>query len=135
MRRTIVLALLAAAVYASPATAQSRCAAPAEPGAWRSCLTASHRADDGQVHLTSARPRLVIRYGDGCPKGADRRTVVIRTTDGERLGRATLRSRCRRGVARWGTTLMLERDLPAGTVVRSLWSRIPDGASGPRVKL
>jgi hypothetical protein len=137
MRRSILIALLAAAAYASPAAAQSRCAAPDRADAWRSCLTASHRlADDGAaVHLTKARPRLVIRYADGCPKGADRRTVVLRTGDGDRLGRATARSRCRRDVARWHATLRLELDLPAGTVVRSLWSGIADGARAPKVRL
>lgn len=134
--RLTLVALLAAAAYATPAAAQSRCTAPEQPG-WHSCLTAAHRlADDGTaVRLTKARPRLAIRYEDGCPKGADRREVVIRTADGQRLGRTTVRSRCRRGVARWDATLRLDLDLPKGTVVRSFWSGIADGASAPKVEL
>jgi hypothetical protein len=131
-----LVALLAGAASAAPAPAQARCTAPDKPG-WHSCLTASHRAtgDGEQIHLTTARPRLVVRYEDACPDGADRRTVVIRTRDGERLGRTTVRSRCRRGVARYDATLRLDVDLPAGTVVRSLWSGIADGATAPKVRV
>jgi hypothetical protein len=134
--RSTLVALLAGAAFASPAAAQARCTAPDEPG-WHSCLTASHRttADPAQVRLTKVRPRLVVRYEDGCPKGADRRTVAIRTDDGERLVRARVNSRCRRGVARYDATLRLDVDLPEGTVLRSFWSGIPDDRSAPSVKL
>jgi hypothetical protein len=135
--RATLVALLAAAATATPAAAQSRCTAPDEPGSWHSCLTASHHATGNatEIHLTKARARLAIRYEDGCPKGADRRTVVLRTGDGERLARATVRSRCRRGVARWDARLDIGLDLPKGTVVRSLWSGIADGASAPKLAL
>jgi hypothetical protein len=135
IRRLTLVALLAAAAYASPAAAQSRCTAPERPG-WHSCLTASHRlADDGSaVQLTKARPRLAIRYEDGCPEGADRRTVAIRA-DGELLGRARVNSRCKRGVARYDVTLRLDAELPQGAVVRSFWSGIADGATAPKVRL
>jgi hypothetical protein len=134
--RATVAALLAAAATASPAAAQARCTAPEETG-WHSCLSALHHAsaDGTAVHLTSARPRLVARYADGCPEGADRRTVVVRTGDGERLGRTTVRSRCRRGVARWSAFLQLDVEVPSGTVVRSFWSGIRDSDSAPRVRL
>ena len=133
---TPLAALLVAAASASPAAAQARCTAPAKPG-WHSCLTASHRAaDDGsEIRLTKVRPRLVVRYEDGCPEGADRRTVAIRTSEGERLVRARVNSRCRRGVARWTTNLKLDIDLEQGTVVRSFWSGIADNESAPGVKL
>jgi hypothetical protein len=137
MLRSIGLAgvTVAALVTASPAAAQARCPAPEKPG-WRSCLTASHRTTDGgqTIHLTKVRPRLVARYQDGCPTGADRRTVAIRA-DGELLVRARVNSRCRRGVARYDVTLRLDLDLPEGTVVRSNWSGIPDGATAPSVEL
>jgi hypothetical protein len=138
MLRTIGLAgvTLTLALAASPAAAQTRCTAPDEPG-WHSCLTASHRLaeDGGAIHLTKVRPRLVIRYEEACPDGADRRTVVIRTGDGRRIGRTIVRSRCKRGVARYDATLRLDVELPEGTVVRSFWSGIPDGATAPKVKL
>jgi hypothetical protein len=137
MHRTIGLAgvTLAALLAASPASAQSRCTAPEKPG-WHSCLTASHRAIDGEmVHVTTVRPRLVVRYRDECPSGADRRTVAIRTSDGERLGRVSISSRCRRGVARYDVKLRLDIDVPAGTIVRSLWTGIADNELGPKVKL
>jgi hypothetical protein len=135
MLRTIGPAVAVAALLtASPAAAQKRCTAPDKPG-WRSCLTTSHRTTDGQAVLTKVRPRLVVRYEDGCPKGADRRTVAIRTDDGERLGRARVDSRCRRGVARYDTTLRLDLELEEGTVVRSYWSGIADEESAPGVEL
>ena len=129
-------ALLAGAASASPAAAQARCTAPDEPG-WHSCLTASYRAVDGgpTIRVTKIRPRLVMRYANGCPEGADRRTVAIRSDDGERLVRARVNSRCRRGVARWITNLTLDVDLQEGTVVRSFWSGIADNESAPGVKL
>jgi hypothetical protein len=137
MHRTIGLAgvTLTLALAASPAAAQTRCTAPDEPG-WHSCLTASHRLaeDGGAIHLTKVRPRLVVRYEEACPDGADRRTVVIRT-GGEQLVRARVNSRCKRGVARYDVTLRLDVELPEGTVVRSFWSGIPDGATAPKVKL
>jgi hypothetical protein len=138
MLRTIALAgvTLAALLAASPASAQSRCTAPERPG-WHSCLTAANRAigDDGEmVRLTSVRPRLVIRYADGCPNGANRRTVAIRS-GGERLARESVSGSCRRGVARYDVKLRLDLDLPAGTVVRSLWSGIPDAGAAPEVEL
>jgi hypothetical protein len=131
-----LVALLAGAASTSSAAAQARCTAPDKPG-WHSCLTASHRLaeDGGAIHLRKVRPRLVVRYEEACPDGADRRTVVIRTGDGRRLGRTTVRSRCRRGVARYDTTLRLDLELPEGTVVRSFWSGIADGATAPKVKL
>jgi hypothetical protein len=130
-----LVALLAGAASTSPAAAQARCTAPAEPG-WHSCLTASHRLaeDAGAIHLRKVRPRLVVRYEEGCPDGADRRTVVIRV-QGEQLVRARVNSRCKRGVARYDATLRLDVELPEGTVVRSFWSGIPDGATAPKVKL
>ncbi len=138
MHRTIGLAgvTLAALLIASPASAQSRCTAPEKPG-WHSCLTASSRAiEDGEMlRLTTVRPRLVVRYADGCPEGADRRAVAIRTGDGERLVRARINSRCRRGVARYDVKLRLDLDVPAGTVLRSLWSGIPDDESAPEIEL
>jgi hypothetical protein len=138
MHRTIGLAgvTLAALLAASPAAAQSRCTAPEKPG-WHSCLTASsHALGDGtMVHLTSVRPRLVVRYSDGCPRGADRRTVVIRTGNGKRLARQRLSSRCRRGVARYDVKLQLELDVPWGTVLRSYWTGVADASAGPSVKL
>jgi hypothetical protein len=134
--RATFVALLALAATASPASAQARCTAPDQPG-WRSCLTVSHRAIDGgpEVRVTTARPRLVERYEDGCPEGANRRRVVVRTGDGAQLGAAGVRSRCRRGVARWNARLQLDVDLPAGTVVRSFWSGVRDDDSAPRVRL
>jgi hypothetical protein len=131
-----LVALLAGAAASSQAAAQARCQAPDAPG-WRSCLTASHRTIDGgqAIHLTKVRPRLVIRYEAGCPKGADRRSVAVRTDDGARLGRTTVRSRCRRGVARYEATLELDVEVDAGTVVRSNWSRIPDADSAPAIEV
>ena len=125
--------ILAALLAASPAAAQKRCHAPEKPG-WRSCLTASHRTTGGQSMLTKARPRLVVRYEDGCPKGADRRTVALRA-DGELLVRARVNSRCRRGVARYDVTLQLDLEVEEGTVVRSFWSGIADADSAPGVEL
>ena len=133
--RASLLAVLAAAASASPAPAQSRCQAPEDPGSWHSCLSASHNVTEDGVHLSKARARLVVRHEDGCPQGADRRRVVIRTAGGRRLGKTTVRSSCRRGVARWNGTLELDVDLREGTVVRSLWSGIPDSRTAPRVKL
>src|SRR5215217_5365584 len=120
------LTLLAGALSAAPAAAQSPCKAPAEPG-WHSCLTTAHRAIDGgpEVRLTKVMPRLVVRY-DACPAHRVRRTVVIRTDEGRRLGRTTVRSRCHRGVARWSVNLKLDVDLVEGTIVRSNWSGIAD---------
>jgi hypothetical protein len=134
--RAALLALLALAATASPASAQAPCAAPEEPG-WRSCLTVSHRAIQGSsdVHVTTARPRLIQRYADGCSVAATHRRVVVRTGEGERLGAVTVRGRCRRGVARWNARLKLDVDLPAGTVVRSFWNGIRDDGSAPRVRL
>jgi hypothetical protein len=130
------LALLAGATFASPATARSRCAAPEENG-WRSCLSTSHRTiDDGpEIRLVEARPRLVVR-ADRCPARTARRTVVVRTGDGRRLGRETVRGTCKRGVARWIVDLELAVDLTDGTVVRSFWSGIADSGDGaPKVEL
>ena len=128
----VVLAVL---IAASPASAQSRCTAPEKPG-WHSCLAASSQAIDGEmVHLTKVRPRLVVRYDDACPRGADRRTVAIRTVGGELLGRGRVSSRCKRGVARYDVTLQLDVDLPRDTVVRSFWTGIADRRTGPRVTL
>ena len=139
MHRSIGLAgvTLAALLAASPAHAQKRCTAPDVPG-WHSCLTASHRTTGGgdQVHLTKVRPRLVIRYDeDACPKGADRRTVAIRTAGGDLLARERVDSRCKRGVARYDVTLRLDLDVAKGTVVRSFWSGIADARTAPRVEL
>jgi hypothetical protein len=134
--RATLVALLAAAATAAPASAQTPCAAPDEPG-WRSCLTASHRAiaDSSNVRLTTARPRLVERSAEGCPDGAHRRRVVVRTGAGERLGAASVRGRCRRGVTRWNARLQLDVDLPEGTLVRSFWSGVQDAQTAPRVRL
>jgi hypothetical protein len=134
--RAFLVALLATAATASPASAQAPCATPKKPG-WLSCLTISHRAieDSTAVRVTTARPRLVQRYADGCADRADRRRVVVRTGDGERLGAVTVRSRCRRGVARWNARLELNVELPEGTVVRSYWSGLRDADVAPRVKL
>jgi hypothetical protein len=134
--RALLVALLATAATASPAAAQARCTAPADPG-WHSCLTASHRAiDDGEfIRLTKLQPRLVMRLADGCPPSAERRTVIIRTAGGDRLARARVDSTCRRGVARWNIKLDVEAELRAGTVVRSYWSGIADNRKAPRVKL
>jgi len=131
-----LVALLAGPAFASPASAQARCQAPDAPG-WRSCLSASHRTTDGgqAMLLTKVRPRLVVRHEDGCPNGTGRRAVVIRTDDGTRLGRASVRSHCRRGVARYDATLRLDVELEQGTIVRSYWSGIPDGRSAPGVEL
>src|ERR687894_156957 len=98
MRRlagTAAPALLVGAASASPAAAQSGGTAPAEPG-WHSCLTVAHRAiDDGpELRLTTARPRLVVRY-DRCPARAERRTVTIRLDGGRRLARERVRGTCR----------------------------------------
>ncbi len=84
------------------------------------------------LRLTTVRPRLVVRYADGCPEGADRRTVAIRTADGERLVRARINSRCRRGVARYDVNLRLDLELRAGTVLRSFWSAPPRRGLGAR---
>ena len=130
----ILMAALAGAASASPAAAKSRCTAPDEPG-WHSCLSASHRTTEGDlIHLRTVRPRLVVRYEDACPRGADGRTVAIRI-DGEGLVRARVNGRCKRGVARYDATLRLDLDLPKGTVVRSFWSGIADNGSAPRVEL
>jgi hypothetical protein len=138
MHRLIGLAgvTLAALIAASPAAAQSRCAAPERPG-WHSCLTASSRAiGDGEtVRLTTVRPRLVVRYRNGCPAGADRRTVAIRTGDGERLVRERVSSRCRRGVARYDVKLRLDIEVPSGTLLRSFWTGVADAAEPPQVEL
>jgi hypothetical protein len=140
MRRSVgmaALVLLVGATFASPAAGQSqRCQAPEKNG-WHSCLTTSHRTiDDGpEVRLVEARPRLVMR-ADRCPERAERRSVVIRTGDGDRLGRETVRGTCKRGVTRWVVDLTLNVDLPGGTVVRSRWSGIADSGDGaPKVKL
>jgi hypothetical protein len=136
MHRSIGLlaALAATAVAASPASAQTRCTAPEEPG-WHSCLAASHRTIGEQIVLTKARPRLVIRYADGCPKGTDRRSVVVRTDDGDRLSRTTVRSRCKRGVARYDATLRFDIEVEEGTVVRAFWSGIRDDRTAPGVEI
>jgi hypothetical protein len=138
MHRSIGLAgvTLAALLAASPAAAQSRCTAPDKP-CWHSCLAASSRAmGDGEtVHLTKVRPRLAIRYDETCPRGADRRTVAVRTADGEPLGRARVSSRCKRGVARYDVTLRLDVEVPRGTIVRSFWTGIADNRAAPRVEL
>ena len=133
---TAALALLVGATFASPAAGQSRCAAPTE-NTWRSCLSTAHRTIDNgpELRLTKARPRLVIRY-DRCPARHARRTVVVRTDDGRRLGRESVRSTCKRGVARWIVNLDLDVDLRDGTVVRSYWSGIADsGDVAPSVEL
>jgi hypothetical protein len=137
MHRVIGLAgvTLVSLIAASPAGAQSRCTAPDKPG-WHSCLAASsHGMSDETVHLTTVRPRLVMRYADGCPRGADRRTVTIRTRAGERLARERLRSRCRRGVARYDVRLRLELDIARGSVLRSYLSGIRDAGEAPAVRL
>ena len=138
MLRTIGLAgvTLAALLAASPASAQSRCTAPEKPG-WHSCLTAANRAiSDGEmVRLTSVRARLVVRYDDGCPNGADRRTVAIRAGNGERLARTRVDGVCRRGVARYDVKLRLDLEVPRGTLVRSFWTGIPDAGAAPEVEL
>jgi hypothetical protein len=131
-----VLAILACVAVASPAPAQSRCKAPDDPG-WHSCLSVSHQAIDGGpvVRVTKARPRLVYRY-DRCPAREAKRTVVVRTDGGRLLGKATVRSTCEKGVARWVGVVVVDRDLEEGTVVRSRWSGIPDsGDTAPSVKL
>jgi hypothetical protein len=130
-----ILAVLAGAASASPAAAQARCTAPDEPG-WHSCLTTAHRAIDGgpAIRLTMARPRLVMRV-ERCPERNERRRVVVRTDDGERLAHAGVRSRCRRGVARWSVDLRLDVDLTEGAVVLSYWSGIPDSSTAPGVEL
>ena len=138
MLRTIGLAgvTLAALLAASPASAQSLCTAPERPG-WHSCLTAANRAvgeDREMVRLTSVRPRLVVRYANGCPEGAARRTVAIRS-GGERLARERVDGRCSRGVARYDVKLRLDLDVPIGTVVRSLWTGIADAGAAPEVEL
>src|SRR5688500_11007861 len=129
-----VVAMLAAAASASPAAAQARCAAPADPG-WHSCLTASPRAiaDGRMIRLTKLRPRLGMRLEDGCPSGGDGRTVVARTAGADRIARARVDSTCRRGIARWNITLDLDVELRAGSVVRSFWSGIADNQKAPRV--
>jgi hypothetical protein len=129
----LLVGLAAAAVMASPAAAQSRCTAPEEPG-WHSCLAASHRTTGGQLVLTKARPRLVIRHDGACPK-KERRSVVIRTDDGDRLGRTTVRGRCKRGVARYDTTMRLDVEIAEGTVVRAFWSGIRDDRTAPGVEI
>jgi hypothetical protein len=138
MHRLIGLAgvTLAALIAASPAAAQSRCTAPERPG-WHSCLTASSRAiaDGEMVRLTTVRPRLVVRYKNGCPAGADRRTVAIRTRDGERLVRERVGSRCRRGVARYDVKLRIDVDVPSNTVLRSFWTGVADAGAPPQVEL
>jgi hypothetical protein len=133
---TTAIALLVGVAAAAPAAAQAQCKAPAKPG-WHSCLTTAHRAiDDGpELLLTRARPQLVER-SDACPARRVRRTVVIRTKGGERLGRTSVRSRCRRGVSRWTVNLRLDVELTDGTVVRSVWSGIADsGDAAPSVEL
>jgi hypothetical protein len=134
---TAALALLVGATFASPAAGQSRCTAPAKAGAWHSCLSTSHRAIDGgpEVRLVQARPRLVERY-ERCRARTARRSVVIRTGDGDRLGRESVRGRCKRGVTRWIVNLRLNVDLQDGDVVRSYWSGIADSGDGaPKVEL
>lgn len=130
------LTILAGLVTASPASAQTACQAPKEPG-WRSCLTVSHRAveDAPDLLLTKARPRLVERLAN-CPAKRVSRRVVVRTSDGERLGAGTVESRCLRGVARWDALVELDVTVPRGTVIRSYWSGVADGErTAPRVKL
>jgi hypothetical protein len=131
-----VLALLAGVAGALPAAAQARCAAPDDVG-WRSCLTVSHRAADDapDLTLTKARPRLVERFAR-CPAQRVARRVVVRTGDGERLGAATVRSRCADGVVRWVAVVELDVSVREGAVVRSFWSGVDDSeASAPRVKV
>jgi len=131
-----VLAILACVAAASSASAQSRCAAPEKPG-WHSCLSVAHQAIDGgpTIRVTKARPRLVYRY-DRCPARDARRTVVVSTDDGRRLGKAVVRGTCEKGVARWVAAILVDRDLHEGTVVRSRWSGVPDaGKTAPSVKL
>ena len=133
---TAALALVVGAASATPAAAQARCTAPDDPG-WHSCLSTVHRPIDNgpMVRLTKVRPRLVVR-GERCLERRIRRTVVIRTAGGRSLGRTAVRSRCRRGIARWIVGLRLDVDLREGTVVRSYWSGIADpGDAAPAVRL
>jgi hypothetical protein len=137
MRRSIIVLLaLAAAVTAVPAaSAKSTCSAPDEP-AWHSCLTARHRlAASGNVELTRATPTLTIRLGEPCPAHLAKRTVVLRTKKGKRLGREKVTGHCHGDVARFRVNLRPQVELPPGTVVRSYWSGIKDDKVAPKVKL
>jgi hypothetical protein len=127
-----VPAFLAVLAAATPAAAQSRCSAP-ELGDWHSCLTVQHRQADEGIEVVEARPRLVIRLAT-CPARAARRSVVIRTDGGRRLGRDSVRGKCRDGVVRWTVDVRIGKRVAEGTVVRSNWERIADrGKAAPGV--
>jgi hypothetical protein len=137
MRRTFILTLAIGivAVAAPAANAKPRCSVPDEP-AWHSCLTARHAAlDTGAVRLTRATPTLVIRLEEGCPAHLRKRTVVLRTKDGNKIASERVKGRCRKDIARYRVNLRPDLDVPAGLVIRSYWSGIKDDKVAPKVKL
>lgn len=131
----LCVTVVGAAFGAAPTAGAAPCTPPAD-GGWRSCLTTAHvRLEDGRVRLKRARPRLVIRY-DRCPASLRRRTVAVRARGGRLLDRASVRGKCRDGVARWAITLRPEdADLQRGAVVRSLWTGVADRDMAPKVRL
>jgi hypothetical protein len=137
MPRSFIL-LLAAGIIAAAApaaSAKSKCTVPDEP-AWHSCLTARHAAlDTGAVRLTRATPALVIRLEEGCPARLRKRTVVLRTKDGNKIASERVTGRCRKDIARYRVNLRPDLDVPAGLVIRSYWSGIKDDKVAPKVKL
>jgi hypothetical protein len=138
MRRSLLVFTaigVAGAVIAPSASAAPRCAPPSSL-TWHSCLSAAHRAvlHTQDVRLTRATAVLVQRVS-ACPSTVASRRVAIRTKDGRRVARQRVDGTCKNNVARWKLTVRPQKDFKKGTVIRSLWSGIPDDDSAPSVKL
>jgi hypothetical protein len=137
MRRSIIVltAIALAGAIAPTASAASRCAPPSGL-TWHSCLSAGHRAVTGtdNIRLTKATATLVVRM-TACPADVPSRRVVIRTDDRHRISRERVDGTCANNIARWRLKVQPEMDLPAGTIIHSYWSAIPDSKTAPSVKL
>jgi hypothetical protein len=137
MRRSIIVltAIAVAGAIAPAASAAPSCAAPGGL-TWHSCLKASHRPITGthNVRLTKATALLVIRMS-ACPADVPSRRVVIRTDDRHRIARERVDGKCTHNIARWHLQVQPEMDLPAGTIIHSYWSAIPDSKTAPSVTL
>ncbi len=137
MRRSIIVltAIAVAGAIAPTASAASHCAAPSGL-TWHSCLSAGHRAVTGthNVRLTKATATLVLRMS-ACPADVPSRRVVIRTDDRHRVARERVAGTCANNIARWQLKVRPDIDLPAGTIIHSYWSTIPDNKTAPSVTL
>jgi hypothetical protein len=137
MRRSIIVltAIALAGAIAPAASAAPHCSAP-NVLTWHSCLSAGHRAITGthNVRLTKATAMLVQRM-TACPADVPSRRVVIRTDDRHRIAKERVDGTCSNNIARWRLTVKPDVDLPAGTVIHSYWSAIPDNKTAPSVTL